>query len=246
MPVHSSHHPTRTLALVLTTALLAANAAPRAQAPSPTAPHVPTIDELVELGPVGAATLSPDGRWVAYEETSTDWERDVFVTQLFVADTKGGTVTQLTRGKESAGDIEWSPDSRWITFLRTVDGKGQIHAIRPDGGEALVISKQDESVLNHEWTPDGSTIVFAAAEADDAAAKARKDYKYAQLWTLPVDEALQAPAKGRQRTRGTERHVGAFDVAPDGKRVAFHAARTPDLVDTGSADVSSSISAPMP
>ena len=221
---------------------------PARAAAAAAAPHVPTIDELVELGSVGAATLSPDGRWVAYEESSTDWERDAFVTQLFVADTSTGTVTQLTRGKESAGDIEWSPDSRWITFLRNVDGKGQIHAIRPDGGEALVLSKHDESVANHEWTPDGTTIVFAAPEGEDAAAKARKeslgeftvvrkDYRYAQLWTLTVAEALQAPAKARQRTRGTERHVGAFDVAPDGRRVAFHAARTPDLVDTASADV---------
>jgi len=246
MSANLSPRPARTLALVLTSALLAA-AAPRAQAPS-TPPHVPTIDELVELGSVGGATISPDGRWVAYEESSTDWDRDAFVTQLYVADTSSGTVTQLTRGKESASDIEWSPDSRWITFLRNVDGKGQIHAIHPDGGEAQVISKQDESVLNHEWTPDGSSIVFAATEADDAAAKARKDslgeftvvrkdYRYAQLWTLTVADALQAPVKGRQRTRGTERHVGAFDVAPDGKRVAFHGSRTPDLVDSGSADV---------
>ena len=219
-----------------------------AQSAATGAPHVPTIDELVELGSVGAATLSPDGRWVAYEESGADWERDAFVTQLFVADTSTGTVTQLTRGKESAGDIEWSPDSRWITFLRNVDGKGQVHAIRPDGGEALVLSKHDESVANHEWTPDGTTIVLAAPEGEDAAAKARKeslgdftvvrkDYRYAQLWTLTVAEALQAPAKARQRTKGTERHVGAFDVAPDGRRVAFHASRTPDLVDSGSSDV---------
>ena len=144
---------------ILSLTLLSA-ASLHAQPVAPAAPHVPTIDELVELGAVGAATLSPDGRWVAYEESGTDWERDAFVTQLFVADTNTGTVTQLTRGKESAGDIEWSPDSRWITFLRNVDGKGQVHAIRPDGGEALVLSKHDESVGNHEWTPDGTSIVF--------------------------------------------------------------------------------------
>ena len=52
----------------------------RAQAP-PSSPHVPTIDELVELGSVSAPTISPDGRWVAYEETLTDWEKDAFVAQ---------------------------------------------------------------------------------------------------------------------------------------------------------------------
>jgi dipeptidyl aminopeptidase/acylaminoacyl peptidase len=246
----SSHHSSPlafpTTVLVLLMSLFAPKTA-RTQSPA-TSPHVPTIDELVELGTVGAATLSPDGRWVAYEESSADWERDAFVTQLFVGDTSAGTVTQLTRGKESASDIEWSPDSRWITFIRTVEGKGQIHAIRPDGGEAIVLSKQEESVGNHEWVPDGTTIAFTAHEGEDAAAKARKeslgeftvvrnDYRYAQIWTLTVAEALRAPAKGRQRTRGTERHVGAFEVAPNGAKVAFHAARTPDLVDVGSTDI---------
>jgi dipeptidyl aminopeptidase/acylaminoacyl peptidase len=220
----------------------------RTQAQPAAAPHVPTIDELVDLGSVGAPTISPDGRWIAYEEATTDWDRDAFVTQLFVADTRGGTVTQLTRGKESAGDIEWSPDSRWITFLRAVDGKNQVHAIRPDGGEAIVISRHDAAVGNHEWTANGATIVFSATEGDDAQEKARKDsygeftvvrrdYRYAQLWTLPVAEALLAPAKARQRTRGVDRHVGAFDVSPDSARVAFQGSRTPDLIDGGSADI---------
>lgn len=125
--------------------------APLAVAQPPLAPRVPTIDELVELGSVGAATISPDGRWVAYEESTTDWERDAFVSQLFVADTRSGSLTQLTRGKESVGDLEWSPDSRWITFVRSVEGKGQVHAIRPDGGEALVLSTHGAAVGNHEW-----------------------------------------------------------------------------------------------
>lgn len=221
---------------------------PRALAQPLATPQVPTIDQLVEIGSVSAPTLSPDGRWIAYEESITDWERDAFVTQLFVADTKTGTATQLTRGKESAGDIEWSPDSRWITFLRAVDDKNQVHAIRPDGGEAIVISRHDAAVGNHEWAPDGATIVFSAPEGDDAEEKARKDsfgeftvvrrdYRYAHLWTLAVADALVAPAKARQRTRGVERHVGAFDVSPDSTRVAFQGSRTPDLVDGGSADI---------
>ena len=83
-----------------------------------------------------------------------------------------------------------------------MDGKSQVHAIRPDGGEAVVLSRHDAAVGNHEWSPDGTMIVFAAPEGDDAADKARKDalgeftvvrrdYQYAQLWTLPVADAPQ-------------------------------------------------------
>ena len=210
--------------------------------------RVPTIDELINLGSIGAPAISPNGRWIAYEESITDWERDAFVNQLFVVDTATGTVTQLTRARDGVSDVEWSPDSRWITFLRNVDDKGQIHAIRPDGGEAVVLSKHDAAIGNHEWGPDATTIIFSAPEGDDPAEKARKeaygefvvvrrDYRYAQLWSLPVADALQAPAKGRQRTRGTERHVQGFEVSPDNTRVAFAGARTPDLVDGDSSDI---------
>ncbi|WP_239493067.1 S9 family peptidase [Luteitalea sp. TBR-22] len=219
----------------------------RAQTAAAVAPHVPTVDELVELGSVAAPTVSPDGRWIAYEETLTDWEKDAFVAQVFVADTKTGTVAQLTRGRQ-IGDLEWSPDSRWITFLRSVDDKAQIHAIRPDGGEAIVLTRHDAGITNHEWSPDGRTIVFAAPEGEPAADKARKDaygeftvvrrdYQPAHLWTVDAVEAMKAPAKGRQRTRGAGRHVQAFEVSPDGTRVAFGATRTPDLIDGASSDI---------
>jgi dipeptidyl aminopeptidase/acylaminoacyl peptidase len=215
---------------------------------SPPGPHVPTIDELVELGSVAAPTISPDGRWVAFEESSADWERNVFVTQLKVVDTRSGQVTPLTRGKDSVSDLEWSPDSRWITFLRDVDGKAQLHAIRPDGGEAQVLSKHDAAIANHEWAPNGQTIVYTAPEGDEAAAKARKDrygeftvvrrdYRYAHLWTLTVAAAMDAPTTGRQRTRGTAYHVQSFEVSPDSGAVAFAATRTPDLIDGGSSDI---------
>lgn len=239
MPADTFPRPSPLLHLLVA---LLVNAAALAQ------PRVPTIDELVELGSVSAPTISPDGRWVAYEESSTDWERNAFVTQLLVVDTKSGQVTQLTRGKDSVSDLEWSPDGRWITFLRDEDGKAQIHAIRPDGGEAQVLSKHDASVSNHEWAPDGATIVYAAPEGEDAGAKARKerygeftvvrrDYRYAHLWTLPAAEAMKTAAKGRQRTKGTALHVQAFEVSPDSRSVAFAATRTPDLVDGGSSDI---------
>ena len=99
MTVHHLITPSaRTTAFVLATSLFAAAPAGHAQTPN-AAPRVPTVDELIDLGSVGAPTISPDGRWVAYEESFTDWDRDAFVTQLMVADTKSGAVVQLTRGK---------------------------------------------------------------------------------------------------------------------------------------------------
>ncbi|MGI8672511.1 MAG: TolB family protein, partial [Luteitalea sp.] len=212
------------------------------------AAHTPTIDDLVALGSLDTPELSPDGRWVAYTESMTDWEQDAFVTQAHVIDTRTGNRVALTRGTSSISDLEWSPDSRWITFLRAVDGKAQIQAIRPDGGEALVLSKHPVAIGNHEWAPDAATIVYTAPEDRSSGDKARteaygdfevvrRDYQYAQLWTLSVARALDAPIAGTQRTRGSERHVQGFQVSPDSRQVAFAATRSPDRVDAESSDL---------
>jgi hypothetical protein len=62
---------------------------------------VPTIDDLLNLKTARGAVISPDGRYVAYSVSETDWEQDAFVTHLWLAETGGGGARQLTRGKKS-------------------------------------------------------------------------------------------------------------------------------------------------
>src|SRR5262245_62142098 len=75
--------------------------------------RVPTIDDLLALKSLGGARISPDGKWVAYGVTHTDFKQDAFVTQLWLADTAIGKTRQLTRGDKSAGNPQWSPDGKW-------------------------------------------------------------------------------------------------------------------------------------
>ena len=109
--------------------------------------RVPTIDDLLNLKSVGGAAISPDGRYVAYTLTETDFEQDSYVTQIHVVEVATGRSWQLTRGKKSAGGPRWSPDGRWLAFTsdREAD-KTQIFAIRPDGGEAIRLTKAETSV----------------------------------------------------------------------------------------------------
>jgi Cu(I)/Ag(I) efflux system membrane protein CusA/SilA len=75
---------------------VAATAFPSA-APAPdTASKVPTVDDLLNLKTLGNVQVSPDGKWVAYSVTSTDWKQDAFVTQIWVAEVAsvGGFVRQ--------------------------------------------------------------------------------------------------------------------------------------------------------
>lgn len=197
---------------------------------------------------VSAASISPDGRYVAYLRTSADFDTDAFVAHVWLADTQTSSLTQLTRDTSSASDLQWSPDSRWLSFISNRHQKrAQIFAIRPNGGEAVRLSDAAADVRDHAWSPDGQAIAFTAADEDDAGkARAkeygdfqvvRREYRFVHLWTLAAAGAQEKPAKGTRVTTGRTWSVDSFDWSPDSRRLAFSASKTPDIVDRGSEDL---------
>ncbi len=210
--------------------------------------RTPTIDQLLELRSASNPQISPDGRWVAFLASETDWQRDEFVSQLWLVSADGGEPRQLTRGEKGVSQPGWSPDGRWISFVSSRADKPQLYAIRPDGGEAVQLSQSDQGVQRYAWAPDGRTMAFVAAPALTPAAKertasmseftiVRRDYDYAQLWTFDVAQAMRAPVAGNARTRGTAMTVDEIAWSPDGATIAFSARRNPDLIQGETSDL---------
>jgi dipeptidyl aminopeptidase/acylaminoacyl peptidase len=91
--------------------------------------RVPTIDDLLNIDSIGGARISPNGKWVAYSVTHSDFRKDAFLTHLWIADPASGRKYQLTRGDKSAGDLDWSPDGAWLAFTSNRAGdKNQVFA----------------------------------------------------------------------------------------------------------------------
>jgi dipeptidyl aminopeptidase/acylaminoacyl peptidase len=211
--------------------------------------RVPTVDDLLNVRSVGGAQISPDGARVAYTVSAPDFKQDAFVTQVWLAGAATGESVQLTRGEKSSTSPRWSPDGQWVAFLSNRSGdKNQVFAIRIAGGEAAQLTKSETAVSAFEWSRDGKSIAFMAPEADAQARKdrkehladyevVRKDYAFVHIFTLDVEEALKAPVKGKQRTKGTEYSVGSFSWSPDGSRIAFSATKNPDLIQGVTSDV---------
>jgi Tol biopolymer transport system component len=109
--------------------------------------RVPTVDDLLNVKSLGGAQISPDGKWVAYTITESDFKQDAYVTHVWLVEAQSGRRYQLTRGDKSAGNPQWSPDGQWLTFTSNrIGDKNQIFVIRPDGGEATQLTKTENGV----------------------------------------------------------------------------------------------------
>jgi dipeptidyl aminopeptidase/acylaminoacyl peptidase len=218
---------------------------------------VPSIKQALDMKSVSDPQISPDGRYVAYLVTHTDWDQNAFVRQIWVSVVATGERYQLTEGEKSSTDPRWSPDGKWLAFLSDrassiSDAKKdmtQLYLISPSGGEARQITNVETGVRNFEWSPDGKRIAFSAPDPESAEHKARKkkygdfqivdgDYTMTHLWVLDVpateDSALPKTAR---LTSGDDFTVDGFRWSPDGSRIAFGATKDPALADGGTRDI---------
>lgn len=216
----------------------------------------PTIDQLLSVKSVSRPRISPDARFVAFDQTETDWKDNAYVTHLWLADTQSGRTFQLTRGKKSTTDAQWSPDGRWIAFMTERESDAppdetpkpdarQIWIISPLGGEARMLTRHGAHIDSFRWSPDGKRLAFAAPVPESKAAKDRKerysdyevfeeDFDQNQLWVVDVAE----PAAAATRLV-TEPKITVSDVewSPDGSRIVFTGHSNPMLAFGGTADI---------
>ncbi len=212
--------------------------------------QTPTIDQSLSSKQPTSVEISPDGRYVAYSVQYTNWEENSFDDQIWIAIPATGVKYQLTSGKKSSQGPKWSPDSKRLAFKSDRDGKSQVYVISPAGGEATQLTAEENGVGPFDWSPDGASIAFTSTGPEAKSKKDRKekygdfeivtgDYAMSHLWLLKVPADIPLDAKARPKpealTHGNTFTVSDFTWAPDSKRIAFTAAKDPDL---GSRDTS--------
>ena len=154
-----------------------------------------SFEKWISLRGVGNVLMSPDGKSVVYSVGSTDWANNTYDNELWLY-REGETPFQLTRTqKGNSSGAEFTPDSKWISFIADRGDKTQIYLIAVAGGEAFPITKDEDGIGSYEWSPDGKYIAYTKSETDSKKDKSSKEryggfgiegeeYKLSHLWLI--------------------------------------------------------------
>jgi dipeptidyl aminopeptidase/acylaminoacyl peptidase len=212
--------------------------------------------DIARLHSLGAPTLSPDGRRAVFALSRPDLEEDAYTSALWTVPTDGSAPPALlTRGTGDSAPA-YSPDGRWIAFLRADDDKRpQIHVLPADGGEPWKVTDHPLGAGELAWSPDSTRIAHTArvpepgrytgTDPDKEPPRRITELRYrlddlgftsdrrAHVFvTAPIDPsgAMGEPV----RVTGGDTDHSAPQWRPDGAELVFcaarHATRDTDLV----------------
>jgi dipeptidyl aminopeptidase/acylaminoacyl peptidase len=95
-----------------------------------------SFEKWISLKQAGSPVISPNGRYVVYSVTSTDWANNTYDTELWFS-RDGEEPFQLTRTtKGSSTGARFSPDNKFVSFLADRGDKTQLqcHCFHQSGG----------------------------------------------------------------------------------------------------------------
>lgn len=205
--------------LMLPPKTFAADCRARLMAVEPAVVRAVTARDLVALRDFGRSdtalagpepfSLSPDGTEIAVALRRADPEADSYCLgiavvpldpsasprlvdiggEFILARSDSHGVADLPVGTEQPVTPLWSPDGRWLAYLRRDHGVTQAWRARRDGSGAAPVTRGGEDIRDVRWTADGRALVVtvrptAAAEAAINAEGARGFRYDGRFWTL--------------------------------------------------------------
>ena len=136
-----------------------------ALAPAALSARPMTADDLVSLRRIAMPTVSPDGRWVAYQLRETDLAANKGRTDLWLLDLsrKGASPVRIgSVADKNEHDPSFSADGKSLYFLSDASGSDQLWRVPLAGGAAEQVTSLATDVAGYRFSPEGSRLAIWA------------------------------------------------------------------------------------
>jgi dipeptidyl aminopeptidase/acylaminoacyl peptidase len=124
------------------------------------------VARLAGVGRCFSPSFSPDGLRLAFVSNLSG------VPQVWTVPVDGGWPEMVTGFQDPVGQVEWSPDGRWLAFSLAPGGgmHTQIYLVHPDGRQ-LTMATDGGKVDNNlsGWSHDGRQLLLTSTRTDPAA-----------------------------------------------------------------------------
>lgn len=198
-------------------------------------------DDLVRLRDIGPVephvyaarffTLSPDRRTAAFQLRQADPERNIHCVAMVLLDLsgkgpprivdRGGEALMLTFDFRGIADFRsglmrvvtprWSPDGRWIAFLKRKGDRTQVWRAFTDGSGSAPLTNAGTDVVDFRIAPGGQSIVYATRPGIE---RQKRDYEREGLNGWRYDDRFAPWFSKRPLPRApVERAIHVLDVA---------------------------------
>lgn len=225
------------------------------------------VDDLFSIKLLSDPQISPDGKTIAFAQTTLDYGNDKYHSHIWLVPVDGSVPPrQFTFGDGRDRAPRWSPNGKWIAFLsdRHEEKKDALYLISISGGEAIRLTEDAVKPSAAAWSPDGTMIAYTAKVVTKEAKAANGahnesdvksytrlnykfdgegfwDYGWRQIFVTPTP--IPPPRNGGGTKGGsrqlTRGNFNHFDPAwsPDSKTIAFSANRTANADETNITDL---------
>jgi dipeptidyl aminopeptidase/acylaminoacyl peptidase len=194
------------------------------------------IQTMFDVASFQQASISPNGRQVAWVETAAVSQRvaassAIYVLELNAPDKSKRVTAGQTKTAVEEHDVAWSPDSKQIAFLSDAAGHGQLQLFVTDwnGDQIRQLTHLNGYLSSPAWSRDGQSLAFLFTEN---ASRASGPLVAETADSGEIDESLHEQrlaivdvATGRLRqVSPPDLYVYEFDWAPDSNHLVISAA----------------------